>query len=500
STRSTPRCSSRGNASPASTTRLPCSCSNTVMFLPTSPSPPSGITRRKGPGTGRVYRRPLPRPAAVWRGKLAADREITLFGEAGGPEPVHNEPMRISTRHSHTVRLLLCLVAAILLALPPAALARGIETPARGSAPAPAHSKTKRAKKRPTPQRVTVHPLAHRTAKRPTKSAHPATATRQTAPAPAPASPPASVPTPAPAAAPEQTPAPTDQPTEPVVEVPAAAVPTIDPTLAQVAQVEQAKQGEAARVRVIVYGTGAEAALAAARARVVTSLPLIDAVSGEIKAARLGSLGLAAGVTNVVVDSPVKATGADPYTALVTLFPRTSGATAAWAANLNGQGVGVAVLDSGVAPGVMDLGNRLVQVKLPGQSSSAIDDRVGHGTFVTEVLAGKAADGRHSGVATGSKVFAVNVSTSGGVYTTDVVNGLAWVLANASANNIKVVNLSLAESTPSSYASSALDQAVEKVWQAGIVVVATSGNLGPNTMYYAPGNDPFVITVGASDP
>ena len=59
--------------------------------------------------------------------------------------------------------------------------------------------------------------------------------------------------------------------------------------------------------------------------------------------------------------------------------------------------------------------------------------------------------------------------------------------------------MSLAESVPSSYQTSALDQAVEKLWNAGVVVVTTSGNLGPNSVYYAPGNDPFVITVGASD-
>ena len=73
------------------------------------------------------------------------------------------------------------------------------------------------------------------------------------------------------------------------------------------------------------------------------------------------------------------------------------------------------------------------------------------------------------------------------------------MLANKTIYNIRVVNMSLAESVPSSYQTSALDQAVEKLWNAGVVVVTTSGNLGPNSVYYAPGNDPFVITVGASD-
>ncbi len=205
------------------------------------------------------------------------------------------------------------------------------------------------------------------------------------------------------------------------------------------------------------------------------------------------------------VDSSVKATGTattHPYASLVTLFPRTSGATAAWAEGLTGQGISVSVLDSGVLPTATDLGSRVVQVSLAGQpsvSSGKLDDTTGHGTFVSDVLAGKSADGRHVGVAPDAKVYAVNAANSDGVYTTDIITGLSWVLANKGATNIRVVNMSLAESMPSSYQTSALDQAVEKLWQAGIVVVVTSGNLGANTMYYAPGNDPFVITVGASD-
>src|SRR5205823_13070481 len=86
------------------------------------------------------------------------------------------------------------------------------------------------------------------------------------------------------------------------------------------------------------------------------------------------------------------------------------------------------------------------------------------------------------------------------VHSSDIISGLTWVAGHAKANNIRVVNLSLAETTSSSYKTSALDQAVEAIWKLGIVVVVSSGNAGPNSMYYAPGNDPFVITVGASNP
>src|SRR5439155_26232151 len=56
-----------------------------------------------------------------------------------------------------------------------------------------------------------------------------------------------------------------------------------------------------------------------------------------------------------------------------------------------------------------------------------------------------------------------------------------------------------AEESPSSYVGSVLDAAVEQLWKAGIVVVAPSGNLGTSSMYFAPADDPFVISVGARD-
>src|SRR5207253_1184897 len=159
---------------------------------------------------------------------------------------------------------------------------------------------------------------------------------------------------------------------------------------------------------------------------------------------------------------------------------------------------GVAVIDSGVTQ-VADFGSRVTQVPLSGQTGS-LDDSYGHGTFVASVAAGKSADGAYVGIAPGSSIYAVNVNNNGSVHSSDIISGLTWVAGHAKANNIRVVNLSLAETTSSSYKTRALDQAVEAIWKLGIVVVVSAGNGGPNSMYYAPGNDPFVITVGASDP
>jgi serine protease AprX len=80
----------------------------------------------------------------------------------------------------------------------------------------------------------------------------------------------------------------------------------------------------------------------------------------------------------------------------------------------------------------------------------------------------------------------------------DVVAGLQWVLENKDAYNIQVVNLSLNSSVAESYHTSPLDAAVEILWFNKIVVVASAGNYGDGAIY-PPANDPFIITVGATD-
>src|SRR6185437_7209135 len=74
---------------------------------------------------------------------------------------------------------------------------------------------------------------------------------------------------------------------------------------------------------------------------------------------------------------------------------------------------------------------------------------------------------------------------------------------NKDAYNIRVANLSLHSTSPASVFWDPLDRAVEKLWFDGVTVVAAAGNYGvdgqPSGVLYAPGNDPFVITVGADD-
>jgi serine protease AprX len=92
---------------------------------------------------------------------------------------------------------------------------------------------------------------------------------------------------------------------------------------------------------------------------------------------------------------------------------------------------------------------------------------------------------------------------SGMAMTRDVIAAADWILANKDKYGIKVANFSLHSSQPNSVVYDPLDKAVERLWFSGVVVVAAAGNYGidgqPSGVPFAPGNDPFVITVGADD-
>src|SRR5256885_15240455 len=85
----------------------------------------------------------------------------------------------------------------------------------------------------------------------------------------------------------------------------------------------------------------------------------------------------------------------------------------------------------------------------------------------------------------------------------DVIKACDYILANKTRYNIKVANFSLHAVNRASILFDPLDQAVEKLWLNGVVVVAASGNYAidgaESGVPYAPGNDPFIITVGATD-
>jgi serine protease AprX len=191
----------------------------------------------------------------------------------------------------------------------------------------------------------------------------------------------------------------------------------------------------------------------------------------------------------------------------------TIGADKAWARGVTGSGVGVAVVDTGVAgylPDFYSAGqSRVIASAVTNPCANDADDHVGHGTHVAGLIAGNsvgyggyALSGRYMGVAPKANIVSVKVSDDGGDTTVlDVIYGLQFVVDHRDDMGIRVVNLSLSSAAAESYRTDPLDAAAEAAWYAGIVVAAAAGNDGPSpdAVSFAPGNDPFVITAGALD-
>ena len=176
---------------------------------------------------------------------------------------------------------------------------------------------------------------------------------------------------------------------------------------------------------------------------------------------------------------------------------------------LDGTGVGIAVIDSGVAPWHDDLGsNRVVKfVDFVGFQSAAYDD-YGHGTHVAGILAGNGYDsgGRRRGIAPGTTLLVEKVLDAAGQgYISNVIAAIDYAIASKATFNLRIINLSVAAGVYESYNADPLTLAARRAVEAGLVVVSAAGNLGVSADgspqsggIGAPGNAPWVITVGAS--
>jgi serine protease AprX len=267
----------------------------------------------------------------------------------------------------------------------------------------------------------------------------------------------------------------------------------IEPRLAKLAE----RKGKNELVEIILRGPDTNK-LFSKYAKKGAPLGLVGGVATSVKVKDLEKLAEDPEISYVLADAPVQPLdGPVDYDELKTTYDQTDRAHMVWNQGYTGAGVGIAVIDSGVAP-TADFAGRLVQVTMPGQPWSN-NDVVGHGSLVAGVAAGSATSGRFIGVAPGATIYALNVANPAGVNASDVIAALQWVFLNAHTYNIRVVNLSLGESIPSTYTQSVLDLAIERVWAAGIVVVVSSGNGGPGMIDFAPANDPLALSVGATD-
>lgn len=184
------------------------------------------------------------------------------------------------------------------------------------------------------------------------------------------------------------------------------------------------------------------------------------------------------------------------------VFPKVVRAIDVWntAPYFKGSGVTVAVIDSGNFR-TNGLGARLLGELNFNSTEHQATDQFGHGTHVSGIIAddGSNSAGQYMGIAPKANILGLRVADDNGMaYESDVVAAMQWVYQNQALYNIRVVNLSLNSSVYQSYDTSPLDAAAEILWFNGIVVVVSAGNNGSATLY-PPANDPFVITVGATD-
>ena len=260
-----------------------------------------------------------------------------------------------------------------------------------------------------------------------------------------------------------------------------------------------------------------EHAVREAGGEITGSLPIINGMAARLDAAEAAALARDPRVETVSRNAGVKP---QDYTlsALDTAYPASVKAQQAWETNagqFTGRGVGIAVIDTGIAGHLPDFKgadgrSRVIASAVTNPGAKTATDTYGHGTHVAGILAGDgtqrgAADalrGRYVGVAPEASLISVKVSDENGVATVlDVIYGLQFVVDHKSDLNIRIVNLSLESTVQQSYKTDPLDAAVESAWFSGIVVVAAAGNhvATEAAANYAPGNDPFAITVGGLD-
>ncbi len=241
----------------------------------------------------------------------------------------------------------------------------------------------------------------------------------------------------------------------------------------------------------------------------------LHVVKGALYTVPVNALQGLANNPNIVYISPDRTVGKSlDHVDMVT------NADLAWSSGLDGTGIGVAVVDSGVDQ-IPDLNtadqtaSRLVYSESFVVGDPTTADAYGHGTHVAGIVAGNARasttayyKGVYKGIAPNAQIINLRALNQNGSGTdSSVISAIQRAIQLQSTYKIRVLNLSLGRGVFESYTLDPICQAVEAAWQSGIVVVVAAGNSGRDnsqgTHGYGtiatPGNDPYVITVGATN-
>ena len=307
----------------------------------------------------------------------------------------------------------------------------------------------------------------------------------------------------------------------------AAAVPlAASGSVAQAAPTAQARLASVARktpnrkvTAIVQFKRGvserkARALVRSHHGRVTDRLPSINGFAIRLPARDARALRRSRQVLNLTLNTRVRSTGVDAGS-LATNYPKTIGADKLWAAGITGKGVGVAVIDSGISGDMPDFKNadgssRITANVIANPGATRPGDDIGHGTHVAGIIAGNSFNRDAGDPARGAYVgIAPEATWSRSRSPTTPATRPCWTSSRrcSSSSTTRTTSTSAsstsrsARTRPRSYRDDPLDAAVEFAWHAGIVVVAAAGNRGDaaDAVDYAPGNDPYVISVGATD-
>src|ERR1051325_2602378 len=222
------------------------------------------------------------------------------------------------------------------------------------------------------------------------------------------------------------------------------------------------------------------------------------------------ALAARADVAYVSLDREVKTLG---HVSLTTGADGVRNANGTTTSGLDGTGIGIALLDSGIDTShraFLDKSNNLrIIVSQDFTGEGRTDDPYGHGTHVAATAGGngRISNAQYIGIAPNANLINLRVLDSQGAGTVgNLLRAMDWVLSNRAAYNIRVVNMSLGAPAIDSYKNDPVCLAVRRLVNAGVVVAVAAGNNGKdasgNKIYghiHSPGNEPSAITVGAAN-
>jgi serine protease AprX len=287
---------------------------------------------------------------------------------------------------------------------------------------------------------------------------------------------------------------------------------------------EAATPSSAAKVQVVVRessgaGNGPEQSVAAVGGKVLRQFHIFDGFSASVPKDRLDVLRATAGVAEVTEDAGLTLSDADVTDqvsqsgSLYTLANQVTGASAMWKAGYTGQGVDIALIDSGVVKvhGLEGTDKVSYGPDLTEEAATPANDldTYGHGTHMAGIMVGQDSatssyPGNTSdfvGMAPDAHLVSIKIADAKGQ--TDVSQAIAaidWVVENqhTDGRNIRVVNMSFGTDGAQKYTLDPLAFAAEQAWHAGIVVVVAAGNEGDKQpALNNPAYDPYLIAVGS---